>query len=339
MSSIPPVDSQGSDASFFEGASVLVTGGAGFIGSHLVEHLLAAGARVDVLDDLSTGRHANLPAHPRLRLIRASILDRTVLAAVGRVDLVFHLAAVVGMRLARDEGERAWRVAEEGTRNVVACTAGARLVLLSSSAVYCHTGSAPVREPAAADEATLLAFDGGQPGYASGKCRLEALGREAAARGREVLAVRPFNVVGPRQSARYGMVLPRFVRSAVAERPLTVYGTGAQSRSFADVRTFVRTLVRLAAEPRSWTLPGGAVNVGVARSTRIGELARMVVEEAGSPSPIECVPYERVFPGHRDVEARVPDTALCESLVGPVAWPATREIVREVVARARCGAA
>src|SRR5215207_3139089 len=91
VSSIPSVDSQGSDASFFEGASVLVTGGAGFIGSHLVEHLLAAGARVSVLDDLSTGRTANLPAHPRLRLIRASILDRTVLAAAGRVDLVFHL--------------------------------------------------------------------------------------------------------------------------------------------------------------------------------------------------------------------------------------------------------
>jgi UDP-glucose 4-epimerase len=310
---------------------VLVTGGAGFIGSHLVEALLARGARVCVLDDLSTGSRANLPRHPRLSFARGCVTDPAAMGAVRGADLVFHLAGIVGVRLAARDRERAFRVAEDGTRNLIEASGAARLVLFSSSAVYGHAGAAPVAEEGTAPEDALLDFDGGIPGYASGKWRLEELGRAAAAAGREVLLIRPFNVVGPRQTGQYGMVVPRLVDSALHHRPLTVFDQGAQSRCFSEVRSFTRAVVEIADRPRSWAVSGRAVNVGAARPTAIGDLARIVLEETGSASPIEHVPYDRVFPGHRDVAARVPDTTRCRSLIGEVDWPGPRAIVREVV--------
>jgi UDP-glucose 4-epimerase len=314
---------------------VLVTGGAGFIGSHLVEHLLARGARVCVLDDLSTGSPANLPRHGRLELVRGSVTDRAALRRAGGADLVFHLAAVVGVRLAHRARERAFEVAELGTRNVIECSGSARLVLFSSSAVYAHCGHQPVPEEAASSVAELIAFDGGAPGYASGKARMEELGRAAAAAGRRVLVVRPFNVVGARQSGRYGMVVPSMVESALRGDPLTVYDDGGQSRCFSHVRTFVATLAGLVAREESWRPECLAVNVGAHHPTRIGDLARLVLSETRSGSAIRHVPYDRAFPGRSDVRTRVPDTRRCDALVGETDWPGARAIVRDVVAGRR----
>ena len=314
------------------GTRVLVTGGAGFIGGHLVEHLLERGARVAVLDDLSTGSAANLPRHPRLDLVVGSVLDPAALRGAGGADLVFHLAAVVGMRLAACHRERAFHLADEGTANVVAASGDARLVLLSSSSVYAHGGTTgPTPEDAAASPEELLALDGGAPGYATGKWRMEEHGRAAAAAGRGVLVVRPFNVVGPRQTGRYGMVLPTLVRRALHGEALTVFDDGEQSRCFSHVRTFVRRLAALAAHEESWRPGGLTVNVGSDRPTRIGELSRIVLQETRSRSPVVYVGYDHVFPGRRDVRARVPDTSRCDALVGAEPWPDTRDIVRDVV--------
>ncbi|HEV3049791.1 MAG TPA: NAD-dependent epimerase/dehydratase family protein [Longimicrobium sp.] len=318
------------------GARVLITGGAGFIGSHLTEHLLRRGARVVVLDDLTTGTAENLPRHPRLELVRGSVMDPASLSGAGGADLVFHLAAVVGMRLAARHRELAFELADVGTRNVIECSGSAALVLLSSSSVYAHASTAgAVDEDDVAPPEELLALDGGVPGYASGKWRLEEHGRAAAAAGRRVLLVRPFNVVGPRQTGRYGMVLPTLVKSALRGEPLTVFDDGDQSRCFSHVHTFVRTLASLAERQEGWGAGGMVVNVGADRPTRIGELSRMVLEETESTSAVTYVDYQSVFPGRRDVRARVPDTRRCAALIGAVDWPDTRAIVRDVVSWAR----
>ncbi len=314
---------------------VLVTGGAGFIGSHLVEHLLRRGAHVVVLDDLSTGSLANIPRDPRVELVRGSVMDPAALQRVGAVDVVHHLAAVVGMRLAARHRDQAFGVADVGTRNVIAYTGTARLVLFSSSSVYAHSAVGPVDEDAVAPPEELLALDGGVPGYASGKWRLEEHGRDAAARGRQVLVVRPFNVVGPRQTGRYGMVVPTLVDLALRGQPLTVFDDGEQSRCFSHVRTFVHALGALAEREESWRQGGLTVNMGADHPTRIADLSRIVLEETRSASPVEHVDYQAVFPGRRDVRARVPDTRRCDALVGAVQWPDARAIVRDVVSWVR----
>lgn len=314
----------------------LVTGGAGFIGSHLVEQLLERGAHVTVLDDLSTGSLANVPRHPRVELVQGSVMDLAALRRAGEADVVYHLAAVVGMRLAARHRDQAFAVADVGTRNVIDCSGSARLVLFSSSSVYAHSAAGPVNEEAAAAPEDLLALDGGVPGYASGKWRMEERGRDAARQGRHVLVVRPFNVVGPRQSGRYGMVIPTLVDLALRGQPLTVFDDGQQSRCFSHVRTFVQSLGALAGREESWRPGGLTLNIGTDNPTRIAALARIVLEETQTTSSVEHVDYEAVFPGRRDVRARVPDTRRCHGLVGPEQWPDARSIVRDVVSWVRC---
>ncbi|HET7231789.1 MAG TPA: NAD-dependent epimerase/dehydratase family protein [Longimicrobium sp.] len=318
-------------------ARVLVTGGAGFIGGHLAARLLRAGARVAVLDDFSTGRAENLPRHPSLRVIRGCVTDAAAVRAAGPVDAVFHCAGVVGMRLAVRERERAWRVAVRGTRTVIEATGDAALVLVSSSAVYGVDAPVPAGEHQAAGAAGLLDYDGGTRGYASGKLGMERLGRAAARMGRRVLIVRPFNVVGPRQTHAYGMVLPSFVRHALEGLPLEVHDDGLQTRCFSHVGTFVDALLRLARTPPAWARGGRVVNLGSATPTSIGELAELVLEETGSASPVLRVPYASVFPGRRDVRERIPDTSLLAELSGAPRWPGAREIVREVLAEVEAG--
>jgi UDP-glucose 4-epimerase len=270
-----------------------------------------------------------------VEFVRGSVLDADTLRACGQgVDFAFHLAGVVGMRLASSVRELAYGLAETGTRNLLEATDDAPVVLFSSSAVYGLASSDPVAEGDAVDEDRLVAYDGGGRGYAAGKMRLEELGRHARAAGRRVLTVRPFNVVGPRQTGRYGMVVPTFVRLALADEPLEVFDDGLQQRCFSAVGTFIDCLLDLVAEPRAWTTAPGAFNVGSAEPTSFLDLARHVIAAAGSRSELSFLPYDVVFPGRRDVRVRVPDVGLMESLIGPVAWPSIRSIVHGLLVEA-----
>lgn len=317
---------------------VLITGGAGFIGGHLARRLLDEGSQVTVLDDLSTGREANLPAHPALRLVRGSATDPAAVRAAGPADLVLHLAGVVGMRLAVHERERAYHVADAGTRTVLAETDAAPVLLFSSSAVYGGGAEQPVAERRPVRIEGLRLYDGGAPGYASGKWRLEQLGRAAARAGRRVLIVRPFNVVGPGQSGAYGMVIPTFVRRALDGLPLEVHDDGRQTRCFSHVRCFTDCIARLLRDPRAWARRALTLNVGCGQPASIGEAARIVLEETGSSSGVRHVPYAEVFPGRSDVRSRIPDAGRVRALLGETEWPGLRAIVRDVVASLRAGA-
>ncbi len=319
--------------------AVLVTGGCGFIGHHLVQRLLGSGRRVIVVDDISTGALENLPAHPALTVVTASILDDDAWRAAGEVDRVYHLAGVVGMRLATREREHAYRVAVEGTERTLAATGDAPIVLFSSSAVYGRRHAAHASESTVLEERDTLDYDGGQPGYATGKLRLEQFGLTAAAQGRRVLIVRPFNVIGARQSAAYGMVLPTFLDRAFAGHPLEVHDDGLQTRAFSDIDVFLETLERLVDEPAAWDTPEPIYNLGTTDATSIIDLARHVVEAAGGASAIDFTPYASAFPGRTDVRARVPDSGRLDALLGPVAWPSCQDIVRRLCnqRRARAG--
>lgn len=319
---------------------MFVTGGAGFLGSWIVRELLELGLSVTVLDDLSTGCLTNLPVHPRLRLVRGSVLDPAATRdAAGSCSSGIHLAAVVGMRLAHSAAAHAYEVAVYGIRNLVDHTGDFPLIVVSSSAVYGLTDGVPVGEDLDVGDASALAYDGGKPGYALGKRHLEVLAQEAAERGRALVVLRPFNVAGPRQSERYGMVVPSFVRRALAGSPLEVHDDGMQTRSFCNVRTFARVVVDILRRPDAWRTPPRVLNVGNPVPTRILDLARIVLDETGSRSPITHVAYQDVFPGRTDVRGRIPDTHALEAWLGKPRWSSAREIVRAVVASERAAAA
>lgn len=291
---------------------VLVTGGAGFLGSHLVRALLAAGETVTVLDDFSTGRRANLP--PGISCLDVDIRHRdAVSTAVSAVDLVFHLAAAVGTRIVARDPAGTWTRNVEGTASVLdACVHhGARVLLASSSEVYGPVKAGPLQE----DDASVLRPTGRRDVYAISKAAGEAY---ALALHRTkllpVTVVRLFNVVGPLQTGRYGMVLPRFVSAARAGRPLPVHGDGRQRRCFLHVHDAVRAFLLLATCTAS---EGLVVNVGSREEIRILDLARLVLDEQGGGAGIRFVPMDRVHgEGFEDPQRRVPDVSRLEALTG-----------------------
>lgn len=308
----------------YSGKRVLVTGGCGFIGRHLVLRLLGAGCKVTILDDLSTGIEPNATfLHGTLDFVRGDVTDLNAVLKAVNVDvpsLVIHMASIVGQRLAKNNPARSYDVSTIGTQNVLNATQ-CPIMFLSSSAVYGHRHELPVSEfDATEDDAE--SYDGGSYGYATGKFDAEHL---IASPKRAYTIVRPFNVVGPGQSGEYGMVLPRMVDAAMADKPITVYDDGGQFRSFSHVRTFVDCLMRLIHVDAP-----GVVNVGNPRSNSIYSLA-LEIALYRKGVPITTVPYESVFPGHKDVRVRVPDTSRLEFLVGPVEWPTMQEIVQEVM--------
>jgi UDP-glucose 4-epimerase len=316
--------------------NILVTGGAGFIGSHLVKALLARGHFVTVLDDLSTSTGDLLDPSERLTFIEGDILKPAEVArAARRCGLVFHLASVVGKRLVAGNPGRAYEVSTTGTRNVLEGTDGSPVVLFSSSAVYGLNHAGLAAEDSVVSDADALAYDNGTRSYATGKLHAERLGATEAERGRGVLVVRPFNVVGPGQTGAYGMVLPTFVTCALSGQPLPVYGDGTQTRSFTHVTTFIECLLRLVDKTDAWRCPVSAVNVGVPTATSVQELADIVLQETRSRSPIQRVPFDAVFPGERDVLSRAPAVDRLTSLIGPVAWPSLRAVVRDFVSWAQ----
>ena len=300
-------------------ARALITGGAGFIGSHLAEALLAGGAEVVVLDSFSTGRRENLDAvrgHPRLTVVEGSVTDEALVGKLmAEVDTVYHLAAAVGVRLILERPVETIETNIVGAE-VVLRTAAAlhrpRVLLASTSEVYGKNDRVPLGED---DDRILGATTKSRWSYACSKAIDEFLGlayhRE---RGLPVSIVRFFNTVGPRQTGRYGMVVPRFVRQALDGAPITVYGDGTQSRAFTDVEDAVRGTIAVAESPQT---VGEVFNVGTPHEVTIGALAERVRALAGSASPIVLVPYEQAYqPGFEDLRRRVPDIGKISRVVG-----------------------
>ncbi|MBI1355161.1 MAG: NAD-dependent epimerase/dehydratase family protein [Acidobacteria bacterium] len=295
-----------------------VTGGAGFIGSHLVENLLARGAAVAVLDDLSSGRLENLAGvadHPSLQIHVGGLDDEERLDALtGAADTVVHLAAAVGVERVVREPLRTMESNLFGFERVLDAAArhSRRVLVASSSEVYGKGGKSPFSED---DDVVLGATTKGRWSYAATKMVGEFLTlAHRRQSGLEGVVCRFFNTIGPRQSDQYGMVAPRFVRQALAGKPLTVYGDGSQSRCFCDVRDVVEAVALLAETPEA---AGLVVNVGSDREISILELAEMVLRLTGSGSTIERVPYEDAYePGFEDIVRRVPDTARIRNLIG-----------------------
>ena len=314
----------------------LVTGGAGFIGSHLCERLLEDGHRVRVLDDLSTGCMANIAhllSRPGFSYRTGSVTDAPLVGElVASADLVCHLAAVVGVQLVARNQVGAMETNVRGTELVLAAAArtGCRVLVTSSSEVY---GAGPV--PFSEDGPVALGATS-QPrgGYACSKAMGEWLAlAQYRERGLPVLIARVFNTVGPRQSRRYGMVLPRFAAQALRGEPLTVYGDGRQTRCFAHVREVVDALVALTQSPSA---DGQVINVGSDREVSMGQLAELVRVRAGSASTIVEIPFQKAFPGgFVDLPRRVPDLTRLQATIGSKPGLALETIVDDVLESVR----
>jgi UDP-glucose 4-epimerase len=312
----------------------VITGGAGFIGSHLAEYLLELGDEVVVIDDFSTGESRNLDQarHSRqLEVIDGSVLDRELLesAFVGAAR-VFHLAAAVGVRRIVDEPLAGLRTNIHGTENVLdACLAtGAAPLIFSTSEIYGKNTADRLSE----DADRIL----GSPlvarwTYAAAKGIDEAFAHAYWQEfGLPIRIVRPFNTVGPRQTGRYGMVLPTLVAQALREEPLTVFGDGLQTRCFSYVGDIVPAIVRLSVEPAAIGL---AVNLGGEREISILELAGRILRLTGSRSSIEFVPYEVAYrPGFEDMRRRVPDNSRARELIGYAPQTGIDDMIRQVMA-------
>ena len=299
---------------------VLVTGGAGFIGSHLVDFHLARGDKVHVVDDLSTGSRRNLRHHrgnPALHFVAADILVWEGLTeACAWADWIYHLAAVVGVFRVLKEPTRVLAVNIAGTERLLrAVEAGGwrpRVLVASTSEVYGPQEGRRLEEEA---ELHFRSGSGGRWNYAVSKFAAEATAVSYARQfGLPITAVRLFNTIGPRQRGRYGMVVPRFVRQAVAGEPITVFGDGSQTRCFCDVRDTVRALAALLAEPSA---VGRVFNVGSQREVSILELAELVRRTSNSSSELRFVPYTEAY-GQEfdDIRERRPDLTRLRDLIG-----------------------
>lgn len=296
----------------------LITGGAGFIGSHLAERLLADGHRVIVLDDLSTGRLENiqgLRAKDQFQFVRGNVEDSaTVGMLVHDADAVFHLAAAVGVQLVVNEPVRTIRTTIRGTEVVLeaAHRFGRPTLITSSSEVYGKSTKVPFCEE---DDSVMGATRHSRWCYAYSKGIDEFLGMAYHLQyGLPVTTVRLFNTVGPRQVGMYGMVLPRFVSAALASRPLQVYGDGRQTRCFCHVFDVVDALVRLLNKSEA---AGEVYNIGSNEEISILDLARRVIERTGSASSIEFVSYEQAYGrSFDDMARRVPNLAKVNAAIG-----------------------
>lgn len=295
-----------------------ITGGAGFIGGHLVEYLLAAGDEVSVLDNLSTGRIENLSGvmdHPKFSFAEGNILDRSAVDdLVQGADRVFHLAAAVGVNLIVEHPLESLRTNIHGTEVVLdaALDSGASLLLASTSEIYGKNASDSLDEES---DRILGSALKSRWTYAAAKGIDEAFAHSYWREfGLRVAIVRLFNTVGPRQTGRYGMVVPRLIKQALAGEPLTVYGDGLQTRCFSFVADIVPAITRISAEPSAY---GNAYNLGGSYEISILAMAKRIVELLGSPSEIILVPYEEAYAeGYEDMRRRVPNNTKSLHLVG-----------------------
>ena len=320
---------------------IFITGGAGFIGSHLSERLVAEGHEVSVLDDLSTGRRANLAAldgSNRLHFTEGSILDEDLVQTLaGKADVIFHLAAAVGVKLIMDEPSRSILTNVRGTENVLRAALPRKIptFVASTSEVYGKASKFPFAED---DDLTIGATKNLRWSYACAKTLDEFLALAyAREQGLPVVILRFFNTTGPRQTGRYGMVVPNFIQAALDGRPLLVHGTGEQSRCFGHVKDVVEAMVRLMTEPAA---RGQVFNVANDQEITIRGLAEQVIAATGSASDIRLVPYSSVYPeGFEDMARRLPDVSKLQRTIGFRPRRPLSEIIADVIAEKRAGGA
>ena len=312
---------------------VLITGGAGFVGSHLAEVLLKQGDEVWSVDDLSTGSIENLDhlkSHPRFHYVTENILNVAKLAElIDRVDAIFHMAAAVGVRLIVESPVRTIETNIRGTEIILdLANKKKKLVIIpSTSEVYGKSTKVPFCED---DDLVMGATVKGRWSYACSKAIDEFL---ALAYWKEkklpVIVVRLFNTVGPRQTGRYGMVLPNFVRQALAGQPLTVYGTGKQSRCFGYVGDVVGALAKLMRTPEA---VGNVFNVGNDEEITIEDLAKRVITLTNSSSKIQYIPYDQAYEeGFEDMLRRVPSLEKVKKFIGYTPTTKLDAIIQSVV--------
>jgi len=311
----------------------LVTGGAGFVGSHLVDALLKRGDQVSVLDDLSTGRHQNIRHHlnnPDFSFISGSILDADLVDdSIRRADIVFHLAAAVGVKLIVERPLESLATNIRGSEIVLekAHKYGRKIMVTSTSEIYGKNSSDLLDEE---DDRILGSPLKTRWSYSEAKAIEEVLAysywRE---KGLPTVIVRLFNTVGPRQVGSYGMVVPRFIESALQNKPLTVYGDGTQKRCFCHVQDVISGLLKLIDNPLA---EGKVFNLGSQDEISITELAKKIIALTGSTSEINYIPYDEAYEdGFEDMPRRVPGTAKVKNLTG---WNTTKTLV-DIVADVR----
>lgn len=321
---------------------VLITGGAGFIGSHLADRLLEHGHEVVALDDLSTGREENLAAArssylgERLTFVQGSVTQQDLVERlVAQTDVVFHLAAAVGVFTIQNETLKSIRTNVHGTETVLEAARphGTRVIVASTSEIYGKNDALGLTE----DADRIL----GSPmltrwSYAEAKALDESMTQQyAAVHGLPATVVRPFNTAGPRQTGRYGMVVPRFVKQALEGEPLTVYGDGEQTRCFTHIEDVVDALYGLIEAPGS---VGQVYNIGNPEQTSINQLARRIIERTGSASHIEYIDYETAYgAGYEDMLRRVPDCSRLHAEIGYAPRHHLDDIIDAVVAYASTG--
>ena len=313
--------------------NILVTGGAGFIGSHLCERLVHLGHHVVAIDDLSTGRLENithLRPLPSFQFVRESITNLQVLDRLAsEADTIVHLAAAVGVKLIVEDPVHTIRTNIMGSEAVLttANRYGCKVLIASTSEVYGKGVKVPFQEE---DDRLIGSTTHSRWAYATSKAVDEFMGLAYHQQfGLPVVILRFFNTVGPRQTGRYGMVVPRFVRMALRNESITVYGDGSQSRCFGDVADVVGAVIKLADHPQA---VGQVFNIGTTEEVTILELANRVKELAESDSEIKFMPYDEAYaPGFEDMQRRVPSIAKISSLIGYKPKYALDDILRRVI--------
>lgn len=316
---------------------ILITGGAGFVGSHLADRFIQDGHSVTVIDDLSTGRYSNiahLEGNDRFRLIIDTVLDQRLMEELIRdTDRVFHMASAVGVRLIMENPVRTIETIFHGTDVVLKfCSRYRKRVLIpSTSEVYGKGASVPFRE---SDDLLTGATDKHRWAYACAKTLDEFL---ALAHWKEtrlpVVVVRLFNTVGPRQTGQYGMVVPRFVGAALDNQPITVYGDGSQSRCFGHVADVVEGLSMMLETPACF---GQVINLGNDEEVTILNLAKKTIEMTRSKSEIRFIPYSEAFGnGFEDMQRRVPGLEKARQLIGYKPTRTLMDIINDVAADLR----
>ena len=296
--------------------SVFITGGAGFIGSHLADALVARGDAVTILDNMSTGSASNI-AHleGKIEIIKGDIRDvATVEKAMANADLVLHMAAALGVNTILESPIESVSTNFTGSEVVLqaATKLNKRIIIASTSEIYGKNPKQPLNE---LDDRVVGTPQKIRWTYSDAKALEEAIAHALfLTKGLKVTTVRLFNTVGPRQTGRYGMVVPRFVQAALAGQPITIYGDGTQSRVFCHVADAVKAILFLAADDKSI---GEVYNIGGVGETTIKQLAEKIIERTKSTSAITYTAYDDAYPaGYEDMQRRVPDTTKIKNAIG-----------------------